>query len=76
LAAQELWDNIPEEDSEGRGRKDLEQLEKQLSIKVVFLEKQHVLLVGVKTKLEKKCLVIRNVLSHYYWRLKGKQIHL
>lgn len=75
LAAQELWDNIPEEDSEGRGRKDLEQLEKQLSVKVVFLEK-HVLLVGQKTKLEKKCLVMRNVLSHYYWRLKGKQINL
>ncbi|CAB9506414.1 expressed unknown protein [Seminavis robusta] len=75
LAAQELWENIPTEDSDGRGRNDLEQLEKQLSVKVVFLEK-HILLVGAKAKLEKKCLVIRNVLSHYYWRLKGKQINL
>lgn len=77
LAAQDLWLTIPEEDNEGRGRKDLAQLEKQLSVKVVFLEEDnHILLVGAKAKLEKKCLVIRNVLSHYYWRLKGKQINL
>jgi hypothetical protein len=75
LDAQELWANIPENDSEGRGRQDLEQLQQQLSVKVVFL-KRHVLLVGAKAKLEKKCLVIRNVLAHYYWRLKGKQINL
>ena len=77
LAANDLWLTIPEEDKDGRGRKDLGQLEKQLSVKVVFLEHDnHILLVGAKAKLEKKCLVIRNVLSHYYWRLKGKQINL
>ena len=76
LAAQDLFDTIPVEDREGRGRKDLEKLEKQLSVKVVFLEDNHILLVGAKAKLEKKCLVVRNVLSHYYWRLKGKQINL
>ncbi|KAG7374193.1 hypothetical protein IV203_013288 [Nitzschia inconspicua] len=75
LDAVELWATIPEEDKESRGRKDLERLEQQLSVKVVFLER-HVLLVGAKAKLEKKCLVIRNVLAHYYWRLKGKQILL
>lgn len=75
LAAQDLLASIPVEDREGRGQKDLEKLEKQLSVKVVFLE-DHILLVGAKVKLEKKCLVIRNVLSHYYWRLKGKQINL
>ena len=77
LAAKDLWLTIPDEDKEGRGRKDLAQLEKQLSVKVVFSEQDdHILLVGAKAKLEKKCLVIRNVLSHYYWRLKGKQINL
>ncbi|KAG7349601.1 hypothetical protein IV203_012198 [Nitzschia inconspicua] len=75
LDAVELWATIPEEDKESRGRKDLERLEQQLSVKVVFLER-HVLLVGAKAKLEKECLVIRNVLAHYYWRLKGKQILL
>ena len=77
LAAQEVWDAIPVQDKDGRGRQDLDQLQKQLSVKVVFLvEDNHILLVGAKAKLEKKCLVLRNVLSHYYWRLKGKQIHL
>ena len=31
----------------------------------------HVYLVGPKPKLTKKCLVLRNILSHYYWRLTG-----
>jgi hypothetical protein len=79
LAAIELLASIPTEDSEGRGRKDLEAIEKQLSVKVVWLlgqDDNHILLVGAKTKLEKKCLVLRNILAHYYWRLKGKQITL
>jgi len=90
LSASELWNTIPEEDKEGRGRQDLERLEQQLSVKVVFLAKEinmdakdrdeeiqdHILLVGAKKTLEKKCLVIRNMLSHYYWRLKGKEVHL
>ena len=77
LAASELLATIPEEDSEGRGLKDLAALEKQLSVRVVWsIRDNHILLVGNKNKLEKKCLVLRNILSHYYWRLKGKQINL
>ncbi|KAL3940369.1 MAG: hypothetical protein SGARI_000991, partial [Bacillariaceae sp.] len=34
LAAQELWATIPDEDKEERGRKDLQRLEQQLSVKV------------------------------------------
>jgi hypothetical protein len=34
----------------------------------------HVLLVGPKAKLQKKCFAIRNLLAHYHWRLTGKQV--
>lgn len=75
MDAVELKESIPEEDKEGRGLRDLEALEKQLSVKVVFLEhNKHVLLVGQKTKLQKKTFVIRNMLSHYHWRLTGKDV--
>jgi hypothetical protein len=76
MNAMELKDSIPMEDSEGRGRKDLEALEKQLSVKVVFCDNNHVLLVGQKQKLQKKCFVMRNILSHYHWRLSGKDVSL
>jgi hypothetical protein len=76
MNAMELKDSIPIEDSEGRGRKDLEVLEKQLSVKVVFGDNEHVLLVGQKQKLQKKCFVMRNILSHYHWRLSGKDVSL
>jgi hypothetical protein len=77
MNAMELKESIPMEDSEGRGRKDLEVLEKQLSVKVVFCDKnKHVLLVGQKQKLQKKCFVMRNILSHYHWRLSGKDVSL
>lgn len=75
LNTTELKDSIPLEDSEGRGRKDLEALEKKLSVKVVFCDNnQHVLLVGQKQKLQKKCFVLRSILSHYHWRLSGKDV--
>jgi hypothetical protein len=78
LAASELYATIPlQDDAEGRGRADLEAMEKQLAVKVVWLfDDGHILLVGIRAKLDKKCLVIRNMLSHYYWRLKGKQVNL
>ena len=76
MNAMELKDSIPIEDLGGRGRKDLEVLEKQLSVKVVWCENKHVLLVGQKQKLQKKCFVMRNILSHYHWRLSGKDVSL
>jgi len=75
MDAMELKQSIPEQDANGRGMRDLETLEKQLSIKVVFLSNnKHVLLVGNKTKLEKKAFVVRNMLAHYHWRLSGKDV--
>ena len=71
-----LWESIPEEDSSGRGRQDLIRVEKELSVKVVFCAPpcKHVLLVGAKAKLSKKCFVLRNLLSHYHWRLSGRDV--
>lgn len=72
MNAIELQSSIPEKDSEGRGMNDLHDLEKKLSVKVIFDDvTNHVLLVGEKKKLEKKVIVIRNMLSHYHWRLSG-----
>ena len=81
LAGSELLPSIPVEDKEGRGQNDIESIQKQLSVKLVWVfyydpTDNHVMLVGNKTKLEKKCLSLRNILAHYYWRLKGKQINL
>lgn len=75
LQSRELWDTIPVEDPHGRGRTDLQNIEKLLTVKVVFCS-QHVLLVGAKAKLAKKCSILRNFLAHYYWRLSGKEVHL
>ena len=70
-------------DMGGRGRSMREQfppdglaqlatLERELSVKVCFCANGRVLLCGAKAKLLKKCLPIKNLLSHYLWRLSGK----
>jgi hypothetical protein len=70
--ASDLLRSIPERDAEGRGRHDMQETEKKLSVKIVFDEETgHVFLVGNPKKLEKKCFVLRNILSHYHWRLSG-----
>jgi hypothetical protein len=76
MSATELQSSIPPTDSEGRGMADLQSLEKKLSVKVVFDvgATDHVLLVGDEKKLEKKVFVIRNMLSHYHWRLSGSDV--
>ena len=81
MDAQNLKEVIPEEDNSGRGMRDLLKLEEELQVKVVFIDNpaepkqhKHVLLVGAKAKLAKKCLVIRNLLSHYHWRLSGRDV--
>lgn len=76
MDAQALLDAIPEQDSNGRGMQDLRKTEKELSVKVVFCAApcRHVMLVGAKAKLTKKCFVLRNLLSHYHWRLSGRDV--
>jgi hypothetical protein len=74
MNANELVATIPLEDSGGRGLQDLQQMEKALQVKVVFCDNGHVLLVGQKAKLTKKCFTIKNILSHYHWRLSGKDV--
>ena len=74
MDADALWSSIPVEDSSGRGRQDLATIERDLAVKVVFCENRHVLLVGTKAKLQKKCFVLRNLLSHYHWRLSGRDV--
>mmetsp|Transcript_26890 Transcript_26890/g.53709 ORF Transcript_26890/g.53709 Transcript_26890/m.53709 type:complete len:200 (-) Transcript_26890:95-694(-) len=74
MNATTLRDSIPEEDPEGRGARDLRDLERRLSVTVVFCENGHVLLVGQEAKLQKKCFEIRNILSHYHWRLSGTDV--
>ena len=74
MDAARLWESIPEEDGAGRGRNDLAEIEKELSVKVCFCEDAHVLLVGAKAKLQKKAFVLRNLLSHYHWRLAGRDV--
>ena len=70
--ASTLLASIPESDSEGRGLHDLQETSRKLSIKIVFDDDTgHIFLVGNVKKLEKKCFVIRNILSHYHWRLSG-----
>lgn len=81
MDAIELWNSIPEGDDtdhgDGRGRRDLWNHEKKLQVRVVFdAESKHVLLVGTKPKLQKKCITIRNMLSHYHWRLSGKDVSM
>lgn len=75
MNASELKDSIPEEDSEGRGMNDLVKYEKKLAVKVVFDDSSgHVLLVGDQKKLDKKVFVLRNMISHYHWRLSGTDV--
>ena len=75
MNATELQSSIPQTDKHGRGMLDLYALEKKLSVKVVFdSQTDHVLLVGDEKKLEKKVFVIRNMLSHYHWRLSGTDV--
>ena len=73
MDADALLASIPE-DANGRGLQDLRAMEKDLGVKVVFCTNQHVLLVGPKAKLGKKCFVLRNLLSHYHWRLSGRDV--
>ena len=74
MDAAQLWEAIPEEDGAGRGRRDLAATERELNVKVHFCDDGHVLLCGAKAKLSKKCFVIRNLLSHYHWRLSGRDV--
>lgn len=75
MNAAELQKSIPSKDAEGRGTEDLSALEKKLSVKVIFDSiTGHVLLVGDEKKLEKKAFAIRNMLSHYHWRLSGTDV--
>lgn len=77
MDAPELLTSIPETDGEGRGMVDLRSMEKKLSVKVVFDDVTgHVYLVGDAKKIEKKCFALRNMLSHYHWRLSGKDVAL
>ena len=74
MDATRLWEAIPEEDGAGRGRRDLAAMEKELSVKAAFCANEHVVLVGAKPKLAKKCFAMRNLLSHYHWRLSGRDV--
>ena len=74
MDASSLWEAIPEEDGAGRGRRDLAAMERELSVKAAFCEDGHVVLVGAKAKLQKKAFAMRNLLSHYHWRLSGRDV--
>eukprot|EP00937_MAST-01D_sp_MAST-1D-sp2_P007090 g7090.t1 len=59
----------------GTGSADLGALEDKLSVLAFFCTNDgHVRLVGARKKLEKKCADIRNLLSHYHWRMSGKDV--
>lgn len=77
MQASDLLASIPAEDPHGRGLNDLRAMEKKLSVKAVFdygsNGNGHVYLVGDVKKLEKKVFAMRNLLSHYHWRLSGKE---
>mmetsp|Transcript_21903 Transcript_21903/g.54232 ORF Transcript_21903/g.54232 Transcript_21903/m.54232 type:complete len:163 (-) Transcript_21903:890-1378(-) len=73
MQATGLLESIPEEDLQGRGLQDLRDMEKKLSVKIFFDHGGgHVYLVGDAKKLEKKVFAMRNLLSHYHWRLSGR----
>ena len=74
MNATELWETIPLHDHQGRGREDLARMQTELNVHVEVAENQHLYLVGQKQKLSKKCITLRNVLSHYHWRLSGKDV--
>ena len=74
MNATELLASIPEEDPMGRGLRDLREMEKKLSVKIIFNHDKnggHVYIVGDSKKLEKKVFALRNLISHYHWRLSG-----
>ena len=64
------------------GLKDLTALEDRLKVVVYYVEEQssglytrnHVRLIGAKKTIEKKCSDVRSVLSHYHWRLSGRDV--
>ncbi len=69
------------------GWKDLSALENKFKIVVCYCEapsevgaargtytNNHVRLVGAKKTLEKKCSDVRSILSHYHWRLSGRDV--
>ena len=74
MDAAALLASIPEADADGRGLADLRGTEARLGVKVAFCSNGHVLLVGPKAKLAKKCSALRNLLSHYHWRLSGRDV--
>lgn len=69
MDAVELKQNIPQ-----KGMGHLGELQHQLNIKVIWRQDGHVLLVGTHKKLKTKCTEIRSLLSHYHWRLSGKDV--
>jgi hypothetical protein len=48
--------------------------EHALRVTVVFRDDGRVLLVGPKAKLAKKCSDVRSLLSHFHWRLSGRDV--
>jgi len=75
MQATDLLASIPNEDPQGRGLRDLRDMEKKLSVKIIFDGSGgYVYLVGDAKKLEKKVFAIRNLLSHYHWRLSGTDV--
>ena len=61
------------------GIADVTALEEKLSVLVYFdctdgPDKGNVTLLGAKKKLENKCADLRSILSHYHWRLSGKDV--
>lgn len=65
---------IPVADSNGRGLADMRAMERELGVMAAFCFNGHVLLVGPKAKLARKCFGLRNLLSHYHWRLSGREM--
>lgn len=74
MDAVSLAASIPPESANVRGMCDLNKLEKELSVKVAFCGDGHVLLASARAKLQKKCFVLCNMLSHYHWRLSGRDV--
>ena len=56
------------------GLEKLAEQESEHSVAVVFQENGIILLVGTKAKLTKKCVQLRTLLSHYHWRLSGRDV--
>jgi len=56
------------------GLEKLAEQENEHSVAVVFQENGIILLVGTKSKLAKKCVQLKTLLSHYHWRLSGRDV--